>query len=327
MAKKIIIGAIALVLVLGGAYYYFTGTPRYSLWQAKKAIQDHDSTTFNKYVDVDRIVTSLTDEGFKSVENEMNSSANSLGALGKGLVTAFLPALKVGLKESINKSIEEISDGKQNAFAEAKVKEVKQEGKSANVILLNSKNEEIRLSMIQTPERYWRVVGVNFDDFKKVNPEATDTKKIAEDEKIKKDEEKKQKEEEEKQKYEKLKSVISVEPTEKKFIPSDWAKRIYDDYIVIKFNFTNHSDKTVKGVQGKMKFLDMFGNEISTNTLKYELPIKPGETKEYLASKSYNQFMDEDKKLKDADLGNIQYEWLPSMIIYEDGTKEEVAVE
>jgi Protein of unknown function (DUF2939) len=327
MTKKIIIGAIVSVLVLGGTFYYIQGTPRYSLYQTKKAIQDHDSTTFNKYVDVDRIVTSLTDEGFKSVENEMNSSANSLGALGKGLVTAFLPALKVGLKESINKSIEEISDGKQNAFAEAKVKEVKQEGKSANVILLNSKNEEIRLSMIQTPERYWRVVGVNFDDFKKVNPEATDTKKIAEDEKIKKDEEKKQKEEEEKQKYEKLRSVISVQAVEKTFVPSNYQKGIYDDFIVIKFNYTNHSDKKVKGFQGKIQFLDMFGNEITSNGLKYEQEINAGETKEYLASKSYNQFMDEDKKLKDADLSNIKYEWFPSMIIYEDGTKDEVVVD
>lgn len=262
----------------------------------------------------------LTDEGSKSIETEMNSSADSLGELGKGMITAFLPMLKDGLKNSINKSIEEISDGKQNAFAEAKIKEIKQEGKSANITLLNTKNEEIRLSMVQTPERYWKVVGVNFDDFKKVNPDATNTKKIAEDEKNKKAEE-------EKQKYEKLRSIISVEATEKTFVPSDFMKGTYDDYILIKFNFTNHSDMTIKGFQGKVRFLDMFGNEITSNPLKYELGINSGETKEYVGKKDYNQFMDEDKQLKDSELSNIKIEWLPSTIIYEDGTKDEVAVD
>lgn len=156
--KKLIIIPIVVLMVLGSSYYYFKGTPRYSLWQTKKAIQDHDSISFNKYVDVDRIVSSLTDEGSKSLESEMNSSADSLGELGKSMVKAFLPAIKDGLKNSINKSIEEISDGKQNAFAETKIKEIKREGKSANVTLLNSKNEEIRLSMIKIPEGHWKIV-------------------------------------------------------------------------------------------------------------------------------------------------------------------------
>lgn len=315
--KKLILITIALLVIIGSSYYYFKGTPRYTLWQTRKAIQEHDSITFNKYVDVDRVVGSLTDEGSKSIESEMNSSADSLGKLGKGMVNAFLPLFKEGLKNSINKSIEEISDGKQNAFAEAKLKEIKQEGKSANITLLNVKNEEIRLSMVQTPERYWKIVGINFDDFKKVNPEATDAKKIAEDEK-------KKKAEEENQKYEKLRGIISVEATEKIFIPSDYMKGTYDDYILMKFNFINHSDKNIKGFQGKLKFLDMFGNEISSNPLKYELGINSGETKEYVAKKTYNQFLDEDKQLKNSDLGNMKYEWLPSTVIYEDGTKEAV---
>jgi len=318
--KKLIIIAIAVVAIFSSSYYYFKGTPRYSLWQTKKAIQNHDSISFNKYVDVDRLVASLVDEGSKSIEGEMNSSADSLGELGKGLVKAFLPAMKDGLKNSINQSIEKISDGEENNFAGAKVKEIKREGKSANVTLLNSKNEEIRLSMIQTPERYWKVVGINFDDFKKTNPEATDAKKIAEDEK-------KKKVEEENQKYENLRNVISIEATEKSFIPSDYMKGTYDDYIQIKFNFTNHSDKNIKGFQGELRFLDMFGNEISTNPLKYELGINSGETKEYVADKRFNQFLEEDKRLKDADLGSMKYEWLPSTIIYEDGTKDEVAVD
>lgn len=53
--KKIILGVVVVLIIFGSSYYYFKGTPRYSLYQTKKAIQDHDSITFNKYVDVDRI--------------------------------------------------------------------------------------------------------------------------------------------------------------------------------------------------------------------------------------------------------------------------------
>ena len=70
----------------------------------------------------------------------------------------------------------------------------------------------------------------------------------------------------------------------------------------------------------------MFGNEISSSPLKYEEGIASGESREYVAQKKYNQFLEEDKQLRNADLSNAKYEWLPSTIIYEDGTKDEVTV-
>lgn len=173
MTKKIIIGAIVLVMVLGGAYYYVRGTPRYSLYQTRKAVLNHDSISFNKYVDVDRIASGLLDKASQSLDDEMGKQDNPFGGLGEGIFQAMMPALKEQLKSHINESIEEISDGNQNSVAGGKVsiKEIKQEGKSANVTILNDKNEEIHLNMVQTPDRYWRIVGINLDDFKKISPD------------------------------------------------------------------------------------------------------------------------------------------------------------
>lgn len=175
MAKKIIIGVIILVLIIGGAFYYIKGTPKYSLYQIKKSVQNHDSITFNKYVDVDRITSGLMDTAVQSFDEEMKKEDNPFGELGNGILQAMMPALKDELKSNINKSIEEISEGKDNKYVKTKVKEVIKEGKSAKITLENSDNEIIRLDMIQTPKRYWQVVGINFDDFKKISPDAIGT--------------------------------------------------------------------------------------------------------------------------------------------------------
>lgn len=173
--KKIIISVIALVLVLGGAFYYFVGTPKYSLYQLKKAITNHDSTTFNKYVDVDRVTGNLIETASKDFDEEMKKQYNPFGSFGKGLLDAMLPALKEQMKSGINKGIEEISSDKDNKLVSVKVQDVIMEGKSAKVTLINSNNEPIKVSMIQTPERYWKIVSIDFDDFKKISPDAMKT--------------------------------------------------------------------------------------------------------------------------------------------------------
>lgn len=165
--KKIIIALlVALTLAMGGGYYYFTSTPTYSLYQIKKAIESHDSTAFNKYVDVDRVTDDLLAEATKEIGSELQDNPFA------GLAKTLLLSMKDELKSKINKSIEEISSGNENSFSEVSIKNIKREGKSANVVLINSKNEEVRLNMINVPDGHWKVVSVNLEDFKKLNPGA-----------------------------------------------------------------------------------------------------------------------------------------------------------
>ena len=171
MVKKIIISICLVAVVLGGGFYYFAGTPKYSLYQLKKAIGNHDSMTFNKYVDVDRVTGNLLDTASQSFDEEMKKEDNPFGEFGNSLLQSMIPALKEKMKSEINKGIEEISEDKDNKYAEIKIESVVKEGKSAKVSLKNSDNETIRLDMIQTPDRYWKIVGINFDDFKKISPD------------------------------------------------------------------------------------------------------------------------------------------------------------
>lgn len=165
--KKIIITLLsAIALAIGGGYYYFTGTPTYSLYQLKKAIGSHDSTAFNQYVDIDRVIGDLLTEATKEMNSELEDNPFA------GLAKTFLLSMKDELKSKVNKSIEKISSGKEGGFSEVSIKDIKREGKSANVVLINSKNEEIRLSMVKVSDGYWKIVSVNLEDFKKLNPDA-----------------------------------------------------------------------------------------------------------------------------------------------------------
>ncbi len=181
MVKKIIIVLVIIVVILGGVFYYFKGTPSYSLYQLKKSIQNHDSTSFNQYVDVDRVVQNLMDSATKGFDEEMEGQDNLFGDFGEGIMQAMIPSLKEEIKNGINKGIEEISENKDDKYSKIEIQEVIKEGKSAKVTLINQDNETIKMDMIQIPGRYWRIVGVDFDDFKKISPEAVKSSDDSED--------------------------------------------------------------------------------------------------------------------------------------------------
>jgi len=173
MKKAIIIAAVVLAILASGSFYYLTGTPTYSLFKLKKAIQNHDSSTFNKYVDVDRVVENLFETASTQMEKEMGDLGdNPFGELGVNLAKGLLSSFKEGMKNEINKSIEEISEDKENKFVTVKIKSVRKEGKAAKVTLVTTSGEEMKINMTQMPGRYWRVVGMDFEDFTKMNPEA-----------------------------------------------------------------------------------------------------------------------------------------------------------
>ena len=89
------------------------------------------------------------------------------------------------------------------------------------------------------------------------------------------------------------------------------------------FKFTNNTNKDIEGVQGVINFMDLFGNSIQRIELSYDGGIKAGESKLYDATVDYNQFIDEDIKLKNTELSKLKYDWDVDTIIYTDGSKEE----
>ena len=94
----------------------------------------------------------------------------------------------------------------------------------------------------------------------------------------------------------------------------------YQDYITYKFVILNKSDKAIRAVKGDITFTNLFDEKIKSLSFVYDKPIEAGEQVNWDATTEYNQFMSEDKTLKNKDLKDLKVVWNPEKILFEDGT-------
>lgn len=120
---------------------------------------------------------------------------------------------------------------------------------------------------------------------------------------------------EEAERIKKLTEAVIVSCFDKGFAQVD-----YQDYITYKFVIQNKSDKSIRAVKGGITFTNLFDEEIKSLNFVYDQPIPAGEEVNWNATTDYNQFMDDDKTLKNKDLKDLKVVWKPEKIIFEDGT-------
>lgn len=115
---------------------------------------------------------------------------------------------------------------------------------------------------------------------------------------------------------------VSLEITKKGFYEADYMSGDYQDQITMDLKLTNETDKDIKGVEGVLTFYDIFDNKISSMIIRYDKSIPTHQSKILEGGRNYNQFIDEDIKLKEVELENLKYKWEITTIIYIDGSKE-----
>jgi hypothetical protein len=118
-----------------------------------------------------------------------------------------------------------------------------------------------------------------------------------------------------------LSKYIAVAPFKKSFHKANWQNQEYEDTIAIAFVFENKGNKDIKAFKGEAVFKDAFGETIKKSNLTYDEGVKSGQKKNWNGSMKYNQFMDDQRKFKDAELENMKFEWKPKAIIFADGSK------
>jgi len=112
-----------------------------------------------------------------------------------------------------------------------------------------------------------------------------------------------------------LLAALTVTEFEKGFEHID-----YQDYNTMKFSYENRSGKDIRGFKGTIIYKDLFGDVITGLRLKEDRTIKAGQTVQVSKQVDYNQFMDKDKKLREASLDNMKVTWEPDVILFTDGT-------
>lgn len=199
MKLKIFIAALVVVIIgIGGSIAYFNfyvKTPEYTLKAVQEAVENHDIDEFNKYVDVDSVVTGVTDNMLDAIiasqsnlPEEAKVAMNSLATMFKApLVASLNDGLTTFVKTGSWETAEDVKDS-QGAMIDSKMilDQTGLMGISFSGIDYINMNEEngtaqvgvkveqseigqpfvFEITLEEQPDGYWKVVSVdNFADF------------------------------------------------------------------------------------------------------------------------------------------------------------------
>jgi len=109
MRVMVIAGFIVVGAFIAGIWYLqYLKSPQYSLRMTVKAINQHDLTTFNKYVDLDGLLGRIIDQLL--AEKRDGKESDAFSRLGEGIAKGFMELAKPKLielaKESISSYVE-----------------------------------------------------------------------------------------------------------------------------------------------------------------------------------------------------------------------------
>jgi hypothetical protein len=119
----------------------------------------------------------------------------------------------------------------------------------------------------------------------------------------------------------KINDVLTVAYVNKTFEGSDVMSGRYQDSIVVVFAFENKGTKDIAGFKGESVFTDMFGDKIKSVNLSYDETIPAGKSVRWTGELHYNQFMDADVKFRNTAPDKLKFTFVPSTVIFTDGSK------
>ncbi|WP_298501807.1 hypothetical protein [uncultured Maribacter sp.] len=144
--------------------------------------------------------------------------------------------------------------------------------------------------------------------YREILEEAKDYKKEQEEltEKTKRQEE---------EKRQRLGSALTVAMYDK-----GYQKYDYEDYLTYSLAFENKTDKDIRAFKGSISINDLFDTKITSVSLTIDDPIEAGTIFKGTYTTDYNQFSDEDKRIRNKELADLKVVWTPDKIIFADGS-------
>jgi hypothetical protein len=179
--KLLTLSVALLVVFLVIGFYYFSGTPRYSLYKIGRAVKNRDSGEFHKYVDVDRIVDHVAKFAVEQAvaEMEKNQPIDDWGRAGQEfdkelavmMLSNMIEAMKPQIRQKITEFIENTDEEMEGSpLLGATLAGVEIKGSLALVTVENEDTgEEIRFKMVKSPDRYWKIVEIDLESFERLS--------------------------------------------------------------------------------------------------------------------------------------------------------------
>jgi hypothetical protein len=154
--KKLAVIAIVLVaclaVAIGAGLYYVTGTPLYSLYLVRNAVQESDSATFFEHFDVGLVAQNATRrmiEGLPAPVQEFASRASDFAG----------PTVETALRQKIDEKLEDPD----KSFVKGKsVESVRYDDEMAYVSVKNDADgSTTTITLVQMPNRHWKIVDLD----------------------------------------------------------------------------------------------------------------------------------------------------------------------
>jgi len=331
--KKFLTIAIVVTAVVGGIIYWqYTRTPKYSLWQAKKAIEQHDLASFEKYVDVEGVVNSLIDQilEISTEETKPQDEWEQLGeTIGEGLIMLLKPQLTKILKQQIAEYVEtgkfeEEKKGRESEELEISLSElwnkaggrksvfrgisyVTKEGKIAYVGLefFQEKYDTSLILDLKMRDRggYWQVAElINFLEFMR-KLDDLETRRIAELNKPI---------------IEVIKRTLVLESVQKYTTSDSWG---FDKKVLFRLKFKNIGQKEIDEYKAILICKTLDGKVLKTLSITDSDNISPGQTGGGVWSKDVNMFIANDNTLYEAPQSNLDISVEIQYIKFIDGSE------
>jgi hypothetical protein len=115
--------------------------------------------------------------------------------------------------------------------------------------------------------------------------------------------------------------AIRLSVIDKGFIDADPSASRYQGLMTFECSYENTSEKDIRAFTGDIVFQDLFGKEIFRSSITISDPIQAGQRATWAGTVKYNQFMDSHQRLRATELRDMNVVWLPSSIIFSDGTR------
>jgi hypothetical protein len=89
------------LLLVAGAYWYWTTTPQYSIEQVKVAVKAHDLPKFREYFDIDTVSDRMVEDFLSQPMQRLGFHDSLLSGIVQGIVSLVRPTLTPVVKEEI----------------------------------------------------------------------------------------------------------------------------------------------------------------------------------------------------------------------------------
>lgn len=115
--------------------------------------------------------------------------------------------------------------------------------------------------------------------------------------------------------------AITFTVLDKGFQEKDIMNDEYEDKIYFDIAIHNKTNKEIKAIKGPLTFYDLFGEVLHSGIYTLDDNIKPKETYKTQITLDYNELENNQEILKNKELKDLKFEYIPEKVIFEDGSE------